>query len=123
MAFGESLFTLACIIGIGLLAGVFYDFYRACGRVLYIKRRAVFIGDLLFWLLFTAAALMLLLLANQGEVRFYVILGLVLGVLFYSKLLSRIFYLFFCRIFELPVSGVRYLIRTFKNICKIFFLM
>ncbi|HAU32575.1 MAG: Spore cortex biosynthesis protein YabQ [Desulfotomaculum sp. 46_296] len=123
MALGESLFTFACIIGIGFLGGLLYDFYRACGRVLYIKRRAVFIGDLLFWLLFTAAALILLLLANQGEVRFYVILGLVLGVLFYSKLLSRFFYLLFYRIFTLSVSGIRFFVKTFKKIGKIFFLV
>jgi len=120
MAIGESLFTFACIVGIGLLGGMLYDFYRAYGRVLYIKRRAVFIGDLLFWLLFTAAALILLLLANQGEMRFYVILGLILGILFYSKFLSRFFCSLFCRMFKLPVSCMRYFVKTFKQIFKIF---
>jgi len=121
MVLGESLFTFACIIGIGLLAGALYDFYRACGRVLYIKKRTVFLGDLLFWLLFTAAALILLLLANQGEVRFYVLMGLALGVLLYSKLLSRFFYALFCRIFSLPVSGIRYFVEMFKKVCKYIF--
>jgi spore cortex biosynthesis protein YabQ len=115
-ALGKSLITFACIIGIGFLGGLLYDFYRACGRILYIKRRAVFVGDLLFWLLFTAAALILLLLANQGEVRFYVFLALVLGILFYSKFFSRFFYLLFCRIFELPVSGIRYFVKKIKKI-------
>ncbi|HAG11935.1 MAG TPA: hypothetical protein DCK76_11325 [Desulfotomaculum sp.] len=121
MAFSESLFAFACIVGIGFIAGALYDLYRACGRILYIKKRAVFIGDLLFWLLLTAGVIVLLLLVNQGEVRFYVLLGLVLGVLFYSKLLSRVFHLFFCRIFSLPVSGYRHFIKTLKRICKIFF--
>ncbi len=120
MALSESLFAFACIVGIGLLAGTLYDLYRTCGRILYIKKRAVFIGDLLFWLLLTAATIVLLLLANQGEVRFYVLLGLALGVLFYAKLLRRFFYLTFYRIFILPVSGFRYIIRTFKRICKKF---
>lgn len=47
------------------------------------------LGDALYWLLLLPIVFTLLLLGTRGEVRFYVLLGLLLGAGLYLKLLSQ----------------------------------
>ncbi|MDN5344258.1 MAG: hypothetical protein PWQ18_369 [Clostridia bacterium] len=71
------------------MLGFIFDCYRV-GR--YLGRPGVvatYIGDISFWVLFTALAFTLLMLINWGEVRVYVFLALALGVTLYTCFLSR----------------------------------
>jgi len=88
----EQLTAFALTIGAGLLAGLWFDFYRAVRRVLRLKKIGTFLGDLLFSLFLTVFIFGLLLAINYGEVRFYVIMGLALGALIYWRLFSRFGY-------------------------------
>ena len=63
----------------GILAGLFYDVYAGLGQVLRLRKVGVLVGDIIFWLLLTPAVYALLLYFNQGEVRFFILIGFVLG--------------------------------------------
>ncbi|MDD2553190.1 MAG: spore cortex biosynthesis protein YabQ [Desulfotomaculaceae bacterium] len=76
-------------IGIGIIAAFGYDYYRAVRQAFKLKRTGALLGDLIFWLVTTALVLALLLLANWGELRMYVFLGLGLGALLYFSLFSQ----------------------------------
>lgn len=88
----EQLTAFVLTIGAGLLAGFWFDFYRAVRRVLRLEKTGTFLGDLLFSLFLTVFIFGLLLAINYGEVRFYVIMGLALGALIYWRLFSRFGY-------------------------------
>jgi spore cortex biosynthesis protein YabQ len=75
--------------GAGLVLAFIGDCYRV-GR--YFWRPGLpgtYIGDTLFWLVFTALTFILLMAINWGEVRAYVFLGLGWGFFLYFLFLSR----------------------------------
>ena len=78
------------IIG-GAIAAFFYDFLRIKRRA--IKTNVLILGleDILYWL---AAAIFLFLMvykSNSGEMRGYIFIGNIIGVLLYESLISNIF--------------------------------
>lgn len=78
-----------CTILTGALAGFLYDVYAGAGQVLGLKKTGTFLGDVIYWLCATVVVYTLLLQYNQGEVRFYVLLGLGMGAVFYYRLSQR----------------------------------
>ncbi len=73
----------------GVLAGFLYDVYAGLGNVLRLKKIGTSLGDILYWVCSTVMVYALLLYYNQGEVRFFVLLGLGAGALFYFRLSRR----------------------------------
>lgn len=88
----ESLATQFYAFGIVLLAGIslglFFDLFRVLRGLLRPGFLSTPLLDLLFWALITPILILYLLLANWGELRGYVVIGLVLGFFFYRLLLS-----------------------------------
>ncbi|TYO96957.1 spore cortex biosynthesis protein YabQ [Desulfallas thermosapovorans] len=78
-----------CTVLTGALAGFLYDVYAGTGQVLGLKKTGTFFGDVIYWLCATVVVYALLLQYNQGEVRFYVLLGLGMGAVFYYRLSRR----------------------------------
>ncbi|NLJ75977.1 MAG: spore cortex biosynthesis protein YabQ [Peptococcaceae bacterium] len=105
----ESLLSQAraffMIIAIGIIAAVGFDYYRAVRRAFRLKKAGFFLGDIIFWLVTTVIVFILLILANWGEMRLYVFLGLGLGVLLYfclfSKPVSRLIWIKFYILYRL----------------------
>ncbi len=85
---GTQLYAFGIVLLAGITLGLFFDFFRVVRGLI----RPGFIGtpilDLLFWALVTPILLLYLILANWGELRGYVIIGLLLGLFFYRLLLS-----------------------------------
>jgi len=79
----------ALTVGIGLLIGVAFDLYRILRGLVQPGKIITNVGDLFFWLLVTILAFVLLIFGNRGEVRFYVFIGIAVGLLVYLNLLSK----------------------------------
>lgn len=73
----------------GMLAGFLYDVYAGLGHVFRLKKIGTWLGDILYWICSTIIVYFLLLYYNQGEVRFFVLLGLGAGALCYFRLSRR----------------------------------
>lgn len=90
MSLEAQFFAFAASVSIGIAAGFLFDSYRVARITLRLGRLGTGIGDLLIWVALTFLVFGLLLLANWGEVRWYILLGLGLGaVLYYRSSLSR----------------------------------
>lgn len=76
-------------VAIGGLAGFLYDVYRVVRVRNNLRGWPGALGDLLFWAVATAVVFLLLLQTNQGELRLYVVLGLLGGALLYFSSMSR----------------------------------
>lgn len=75
----------------GFLIGILFDFYRIIRNFVRPKKIATGVGDVLFWIIVTAVAFVLLIYGNWGQLRFYVFIGLALGVRIYFVLFSKMF--------------------------------
>ncbi len=100
-------------IGIGAGAAFLFDFYRMARLSLRLGRWGTSIGDLLAWMVLTAVVFGLLLLANWGEVRWYILLGLGAGALLYHRSLSRFGLACWGRFIRFVDRMVRFLISPF----------
>lgn len=77
-------------IAAGMAAGLVFDLYRLARRGLRPRGSGAWVLDLLFWLVVTPVVFALLLVGNWGELRFYVLVGLVAGAVLYFGLMSEL---------------------------------
>jgi spore cortex biosynthesis protein YabQ len=89
---------------LGIAVGLLFDFYRTCRYYWRPRRHLAFVMDLLFCLVSTAVVYAGLLLANWGEVRFYVFVGMGLGLALYYVTVSRFFLLLMRRLLAMGLA-------------------
>jgi len=81
--------TLGAMFGSGAGLGVLYDIYRVAAGQLKISRWLLPILDILYWIVATILVFRVLYTSNQGQVRLFVFIGLLVGICFYFGLLSH----------------------------------
>jgi len=84
----DQFFSLTLSVLAGLLAGFCYDYYYVVRSILKLKKTGLATGDLFFWLILTTFVFALLLWGNEGEVRFYMFLGMSAGFFIYRHTFS-----------------------------------
>ena len=72
----------------GLTIGLLFDFYKFAKGIAHPGKILGYIADVLFWAISTLAVFSLLLIGNWGEIRLYVVIGVLIGAVAYFKLLS-----------------------------------
>ncbi|KUG05208.1 spore cortex biosynthesis protein [hydrocarbon metagenome] len=73
---------------LGLFSGVILHYYQLLIRNARVTRIYVYILDMIFWVLMVMVVFMGMLYINQGEMRSYVLIALILGAVTYFKILS-----------------------------------
>ncbi len=81
-------FVLCVISGIG--CGLFFDVQRSFRKVSFAGKIRTTAEDILFVLVCIVAALALGFYFNRGQMRYYQVMGIISGALFYAAFLSRI---------------------------------
>ncbi len=92
MLLAEQVTVFMWTLVIGMLAGLCHVIYRVISDMFRFKKVGTFAGDILFWILLTPVAFLILLKANYGEMRLYVFIGLFLGVFLFNRILGGAFY-------------------------------
>ncbi|RCX14913.1 spore cortex biosynthesis protein YabQ [Fontibacillus phaseoli] len=82
--------TLLWMFACGGILGIAFDSYRVVSGQLRFPRWSVHILDLLYWIAASLFVFRTLYRVNQGELRFYVFLGLFIGVWIHFLFLSVI---------------------------------
>jgi spore cortex biosynthesis protein YabQ len=80
-------FSLTFILG--LVAGLIFHYYQLTIRNIEIRRYSLYLLDFLLWMGMICVVSVGILLINQGEVRSYVFIALVLGVITYFRSIAR----------------------------------
>lgn len=88
MQVDSQLYTFIITIATGILLGALFDCYRVLRGTFRPKAIMTWVTDLLYWLIATMIVFLALVVSNWGELRFYVFLGIVSGVILYYRLLS-----------------------------------
>lgn len=108
----------------GVTIGVLFDFFRILRRTIKTSNIITYIEDVLFWILTGLLVLYNIWYFNNGEIRIFMFLGIILGVLIYMSTLSNIIIKIFSKIlqtiikvFEVPIKAI---ITIFKRIMATF---
>ncbi|EFM10880.1 spore cortex biosynthesis protein YabQ [Paenibacillus curdlanolyticus YK9] len=89
LTLNEQWLTLGLMLLSGIGMGIVFDGYRVVSHELRFAKWTLPLFDLLYWAAATLVVFQVLSAGNNGEVRAYVFLGLVIGVVVYFLMLSR----------------------------------
>lgn len=81
--------TLSLMFASGAFLGFFLDIYRVLARRFSLRGWPITLFDLLFWLAAACFVFAVLLWSNWGEMRFYIMIAIIAGILCYLRLLTR----------------------------------
>mgnify|MGYP000406885573 CR=1 FL=1 len=77
--------TFFCMLVFGFFSGLIFNLYQVIIHHLKLKRVLVHISDIIFSIVLGVSGFLLLIYINNGNLRFYVILAIVIGFgLYYS---------------------------------------
>ncbi|MCM3342281.1 spore cortex biosynthesis protein YabQ [Paenibacillus sp. MER TA 81-3] len=99
--------TVLLMMMSGLALGLVYDSYRVVAGQFKFPRWTLPFLDVLYWLAATLFVFQMLVKGNQGELRFYVFLGLACGAWLYAVVLSK-----------MTVAVVMWLVKAIKAIVR-----
>ena len=114
----------------GVIIGVLFDFFRILRKSFKTTDLITCIEDIIFWILAGILILYNIWYFNNGEIRAFIILGIVLGIIIYiltlSNIIVKIFYIIvnflkmlimkLFKILELPFKPI---VLIYKKICVI----
>lgn len=75
----------------GMVIGVFFDIFRILRKSFHTPDFITYIEDILFWLFTGFFLLFILFQCNNGEIRIYHVIGLIIGAIFYMISISKLF--------------------------------
>lgn len=86
-----QLFNLLAFTITGIAIGVLFDIFRIIRKSFKTPDFITYIEDIIFWILTGAILLFTIFTFNNGEIRIYVFVGLILGLCIYILTLSKYF--------------------------------
>lgn len=96
----------------GMLIGILFDFFRVLRKTYKTLDVITYIEDILFWILTGILIIYNIWFFNDGEIRLFMILGIIIGALLYTLTISC----FVIKIINFIMSKIK-IITTF--LCKI----
>lgn len=116
MTLTVQFYTMAAMIGMGSFLGASLDTYNLFLRRRERKRWVVYINDFIFWLVQTFFIFYVLLLVNEGELRFYVFLALLCGFAAYQSILRK----GYMKLLHILIKVTLFFIRFFNKLVMLF---
>lgn len=113
----EQVYVFLWTILTGAIMGLIFDFFRLLRRNGNTKDIWVYIQDVLFWIIIAITIIVSTFLINDGELRAYMLLGYILGVLFYMLLFSKPILTAFNFIFDVIENVSK---KIWKSLSKLF---
>ena len=118
----NQLYTFLIFIIVGMIIGITYDIFRILRKSFKTIDFITYIQDFLFWIITGAILLYTIFAFNNGELRSYIFIGILLGLILYMILISK----FFVGICTKILCGIKkvvkmtFLPKKFINIRRIF---
>ena len=109
------LFLIFSLTGVEI--GILFDFFRILRRTIKTGNIVTYIQDILFWILTGILVLYNIWYFNNGEIRIYMFLGIIIGTLIYMSTLSNISVKLFTKILSMIIKALEI---PFKTIITIF---
>lgn len=104
----------------GIIIGVLFDIFRVLRRNIKTADIITYIEDILFWVLTGILILYNIWYFNDGEIRIFMFLGIIMGILIYMLTLSNILIKVFSQIIKILKKLIKILELPLKPIKSIF---
>lgn len=113
-----QLYSLLVFTISGIAIGIFFDIFRILRRSFKTPDIITYIEDILFWIFSGIFFLFVLFKFNNGEIRNYVIIGMIFGILIYMLTISKYFIKFNVAIIKFIKKILLYPIKLIFKIIK-----
>lgn len=87
----NQLFSLLIFVITGIVIGILFDVFRIIRKSFKTSDFITYIEDILFWILSGGVLLFSIFTFNYGEIRVYIFIGLLFGLIIYLLTLSKYF--------------------------------
>lgn len=87
----NQLFCLLMFTLTGMSIGMLFDIFRILRKSFKTADWITYLQDVIFWILAGGIMLFSIFVFNNGEIRSYIFIGLILGVILYMLAISRFF--------------------------------
>lgn len=101
-----------CSVVGGMLIALIYDGFRIKRKAVKTRSIVIHIEDMIFWLIVAVVMFAVIYYSNEGELRGYIFIGTIIGVILYSLLFSKL-------VVQSSMFVIRFIVRVVKTICKI----
>lgn len=96
----------------GVIIGILFDFFRILRKSFKTSDIITYFEDFLFWILTGFSILYFVFVFNNGEIRLFMFLGIVVGITLYMLIFSSLF-------IKINVSVITFLKRIFIKVLEI----
>lgn len=87
----EQLYSFFIFTILGLLIGIIFDIFRILRKTFKTTDILTYIEDILFWFITGILTLAFIFKFNNGELRFYIFIGISIGSIIYMLFISNFF--------------------------------
>lgn len=101
---------------LGLVTGTIFHFYQSVIRAARVSRYILYALDFSLWIIIIVVVFLSMLFINQGEMRVYVLIALLLGILIYYRRFARRFDTGVAKLADVTVTSCTALFRGIKKI-------
>lgn len=96
---------------IGLILGIFYDFIKIFRKYIVHNNIIINIEDAIYWLFMSIIIFLISLYQNDGYIRAFFILGIFIGMIFYTLLISKFFINLTINIISIFIKIIRFILK------------
>ena len=100
----------------GILIGLLFDMFRISRKVIKTSNIITYIEDILFWILTGIIILYSIFVFNNGQLRFYMFLGIILGAICYLLFISSYVIKINVKIINIIFMPIKFIINLFRRI-------
>lgn len=106
----EQAYIFLIFIFVGFIIGIIFDLFRVLRKSFKTNDIITYIEDIIFWVIAGAIILYAIFKFNYGQIRLYMLLGIILGGMLYLLVFSNLF-----------IKVMVYLINIIKKVVGIIF--
>lgn len=114
----NQLYIFLLFILTGIVIGIVFDIFRIFRRSFKTNDIITYVQDFLFWLVTGCILLFSIFTFNNGELRGYIFVGIILGLILHLLILSKYFIGIFVKIINLLKKIMGYPLHLLLNFTK-----
>ncbi len=108
----EQLYSFFIFIIVGIIISIIFDIFRILRKTFKTPDIVTYIEDILFWILSGIIILGSIFIFNNGELRLYIFIGMMIGIVLYMLFVSK----YFIKINVIIINIIRKTIDKILNI-------
>ena len=115
----EQLFSFFIFIIVGMIISLSFDIFRILRKVIKTTDIITYLEDVIFWIITMFIILISIFIFNNGELRLYIFIGMIIGIILYLIFISKYFIKFGIYILKISYKIINILFKPILFISKI----